>query len=154
MHDRQNPRHTRARRRDFSPFRLSVRHRRSTRFFRSSPRDQQRHQNFRQQRPREPPAGRIPRLPVPPRGHRHEPEQTGARRIRRSDPPRALAPWRTILRQDDALSSIAEHDRIVSALERRDALRARDAIAYHFENAIQVLRRGARDNSFAYPGKA
>lgn len=56
--------------------------------------------------------------------------------------------------QDDALSSIAEHDRIVSALERRDALRARDAIAYHFENAIQVLRRGARDNSFAYPGKA
>lgn len=53
--------------------------------------------------------------------------------------------------QDDARSSIAEHDRIVSALEKRDALRARDAIAYHFENAIEVLRKGARDRCSAYP---
>ncbi len=51
----------------------------------------------------------------------------------------------------DASHSVSEHDRLISALEKRDALRARDTIAYHFEYAIRVLRKGAIRKEFAYP---
>ena len=51
----------------------------------------------------------------------------------------------------DASHSVSEHERLITALQKRDALRARDAIAYHFEYAVQILRKGAIRKEFAYP---
>jgi len=55
---------------------------------------------------------------------------------------------------DDALSSIAEHDRMIAIMQRRDSLRARDGAAWHVENAIDHIRRAAHKHKQSYPDTA
>lgn len=52
---------------------------------------------------------------------------------------------------DDALISIAEHDRMIAIMRRRDSLRARDGAAWHVENAIDHIRRAASAQKQSYP---
>jgi len=52
---------------------------------------------------------------------------------------------------DDALSSIAEHDRMIAIMQRRDSLRARDSAAWHVENAIDHIRKAAGAQKQSYP---
>ena len=54
----------------------------------------------------------------------------------------------------DAPSSIAEHERIITIMQRRDSLRARDAAAWHVESAIDHISKAAKAQRQSYPESA
>jgi DNA-binding GntR family transcriptional regulator len=51
---------------------------------------------------------------------------------------------------EDASASITAHDRIIQYMEDGDALRARDAMAFHMEDAIAGLKRAAAADFRSY----
>lgn len=52
---------------------------------------------------------------------------------------------------DEARSSLIEHDRIVTYMKAGDTLRARDAVAFHIEEAAAQIRRAGEEKKESYP---
>ena len=52
---------------------------------------------------------------------------------------------------DEARSSLTEHDRLIAYMEAGDTLRARDAVAFHFEEAAAQIRRAGEARLESYP---
>ena len=55
---------------------------------------------------------------------------------------------------EEARSSLTEHERLVAYMKAGDTLRARDAVAFHFEEAASQIRRAGEARIESYPGGA
>lgn len=69
----------------------------------------------------------------------------------RSIPPAAWIAGANHFELDEALSSIAEHERLIHYMRQGDAMRARDAAAFHLEDAIAGIRQAGMDRLENYP---
>ena len=52
---------------------------------------------------------------------------------------------------EEARSSLTEHERLVAYMKAGDTLRARDAVAFHFEEAASQIRRAGEARVESYP---
>ena len=55
---------------------------------------------------------------------------------------------------EEARSSLTEHERLVAYMKAGDTLRARDAVAFHFEEAASQIRRAGEARIESYPAGA
>lgn len=52
---------------------------------------------------------------------------------------------------EEAASSLSEHTRLIDTMRREDALRARDAAAFHLEEAVAQIRKAGQASLESYP---
>lgn len=69
----------------------------------------------------------------------------------KSIPPVAWIAGANHFQLDEAQSSIAEHERLIHYMRQGDSLRARDAAAFHLEDAIAGIRQAGDARQESYP---
>lgn len=69
----------------------------------------------------------------------------------KSIPPAVWIAGANYFQLDEARSSLTEHDRLVAYMKAGNTLRARDAVAFHFEEAAAQIRRAGRACVESYP---
>lgn len=69
----------------------------------------------------------------------------------RSIPPAVWIAGANHFQLDEALSSIAEHERLIHYMRSGDGMRARDAAAFHLEDAIAGIRLAGIARQESYP---
>lgn len=66
-------------------------------------------------------------------------------------PPAVWIAGANFFQLEEARSSLTEHERLVAYMKTGDTLRARDAVAFHFEEAASQIRRAGDNNIESYP---
>ena len=66
-------------------------------------------------------------------------------------PPAVWIAGANFFQLEEARSSLTEHERLVAYMKAGDTLRARDAVAFHFEEAASQIRRAGEARVESYP---
>lgn len=69
----------------------------------------------------------------------------------RAIPPAVWIAGANFFQLEEARSSLTEHERLVAYMKAGDTLRARDAVAFHFEEAASQIRRAGEARVETYP---
>jgi len=69
-------------------------------------------------------------------------------------PPAVWIAGANFFQLEEARSSLTEHERLVAYMKAGDTLRARDAVAFHFEEAASQIRRAGEARIESYPAGA
>ena len=69
----------------------------------------------------------------------------------RAIPPAVWIAGANFFQLEEARSSLTEHERLVAYMKAGDTLRARDAVAFHFEEAASQIRRAGEARIESYP---
>lgn len=69
----------------------------------------------------------------------------------RAIPPAVWIAGANFFQLEEARSSLTEHERLVAYMKAGDTLRARDAVAFHFEEAASQIRRAGEARVESYP---
>jgi DNA-binding GntR family transcriptional regulator len=69
----------------------------------------------------------------------------------RAIPPAVWIAGANYFQLEEARSSLTEHERLVAYMKAGDTLRARDAVAFHFEEAASQIRRASAARKESYP---
>lgn len=69
----------------------------------------------------------------------------------RAVPPAVWIAGANFFQLEEARSSLTEHERLVAYMKAGDTLRARDAVAFHFEEAASQIRRAGEKRLESYP---
>ncbi|WP_245829349.1 FCD domain-containing protein [Novosphingobium mathurense] len=69
----------------------------------------------------------------------------------RAIPPAVWIAGANFFQLEEARSSLTEHERLVAYMKVGDTLRARDAVALHFEEAASQIRRAGQARIESYP---
>ncbi len=77
--------------------------------------------------------------------------RTAFQTYRSAIPPAAWLAGANYFQLEEAASSLSEHERLIDAMRREDALRARDAAAFHLEEAVAQIRKAGREKIQSYP---
>lgn len=72
----------------------------------------------------------------------------------RAIPPAVWIAGANYFQLEEARSSLTEHERLVAYMKAGDTLRARDAVAFHFEEAASQIRRAGEARIESYPASA
>lgn len=72
----------------------------------------------------------------------------------RAIPPAVWIAGANFFQLEEARSSLTEHERLVAYMKAGDTLRARDAVAFHFEEAASQIRRAGEARIESYPAGA
>ena len=80
--------------------------------------------------------------------------QTAWASYARTIPPAVWIAGANYFELDEARSSLAEHERLIDYMQAGDTLRARDAAAFHLEEAASQIRRAGEARIESYPSGA
>lgn len=69
----------------------------------------------------------------------------------KSIPPAVWIAGANFFQLDEARSSLTEHEKLIAYMKAGDTLRARDAVAFHFEEAAAQIRRAGEARLESYP---
>lgn len=77
--------------------------------------------------------------------------RTALAAYRKAIPPAAWLAGANHFQLEEAVSSLSEHERLIEYMRAGDALRARDAVAFHLEEAVAQIRKAGLARIETYP---